>query len=93
MFQAGTCFVVAQKAEAIRFLRRINMEMIVSMHETVEPSVLGTYTLTSSGYQLHTQISLLNIGESWEGTERSWCLLSLSKVRLLQGTTEESVQL
>jgi len=49
-----------------------------------EPCVLGTYTLTSGGYQLHTEISMLTCGDQWEGIDREWCKLKLSKVRFLE---------
>jgi len=92
MFQAGTCLSVVQ--EAARFSRRITVEMMLNnMGEMMEPSGLGTFTITSGGYQLHTEVTLLNSGESWEGTDRSWCLLCLSKICLSEIKSEGGVQL
>jgi len=91
-FQSGTCLNVAE--EHLRFFRLITLEMMVNMNEVTDPCVLGMYTLTtSSGYQLHAKVSLLKTGDDWEGTGRSWCLLCLSKVRLLEIKAEVSAQL
>jgi len=91
MFQEGSCLMVVQ--EAARFLSRINVEMMLHSIEMAEPSILGSYTVASGGYQLHTEIALLRSGERWQDTDRLWCLLSLSKVHLSDIKSEETVTL
>jgi hypothetical protein len=93
MFQAGSCLLVVQ--ETARFLSRVDVEMTLDHIGMAEPmsSILGSYTVASGGYQLHTEIALLRCGERWQDTDRSWCLLSLSKVQLSYIKSEETVTL
>jgi len=95
MFQAGSRLMAVEEANQEgqpnpSLITRITVETLERIiNEHTEPSILGTYTLTSGGYQLRTEISLLNLGECWKGADRSWCLLSLSKICLLGGGGSE----
>jgi len=89
MFQKGSRIIsddenrlfTAIATQAFHWLADDDWSDPVSHRDKPEPCVLGTYTLTSGGYQLHTEISMLNCGDRWEGTDREWCKLKLSKVR------------
>jgi len=90
MFQLGSFLMVVEDAD--EFLGRLNLGLL---HQIVdeEPEVLGTYTFLSGGYQLRTETSLVRSGERWEDIDRSWCLLRLSKVQLLNAKAKETAKL
>jgi len=94
MFQEGSC-LSGQEVDRLFSCISASLEGVGpgSGGQKASPLVLGAYTLTSGSYHFHTEISLLGWGERWRDTGRSWCRLSLSKVRLLEAKARGSDRL
>jgi hypothetical protein len=88
MFQEGSCL---SGQEVDRLFSCISTSLAgvgpESGGENASPLMLGAYTLTSGGYQFHTEISLLSWGKRWRDTGGPWCRLSLSTARVSNAET------